>query len=79
MKNIYFAQLYHDYDGHIQAALASDGVVTLDGRLSKENMKQCVLDHVKRHKASYIGKAIGYSLHVGTYSNNRCIKAFERF
>lgn len=79
MKNIYFAQLYHDYNGHVQRALASDGVVSLDGRMTKENMKQCILDHVKRHKAFHIGKAVGYSLHYGTYSNNRCIQACERF
>jgi len=79
MKPIYFAQLYHDYNGHIQRALASDGVVTLDGRMTHENMKQSALDHVRRHKAFHIGEAVGYSLHYGTYSNNRCIKAFERF
>lgn len=39
MRNIYFAQLYHDYNGHVQRALASDGVVSLDGRMTKENMK----------------------------------------
>lgn len=79
MRKFYFAQLYHEHNGNIQQACGSDGVVMLDGRLSKSNMKQLALDYLKRHQAFYIGKAVGFSLHVGNYSNNKCIQSFERF
>ena len=79
MKPIYFAQFYNrKLDGSIGEALASDSVLTLDGRMSLHNMEVAVYNQLERLKRLNKGFT-GYSLHSGTYSNSRTIQAYKGF
>jgi hypothetical protein len=79
MKNKYFAQFYKlDLSGNISEALGSDSVYNLDGRLSRENM---VLEAIQwNERLKHLNKRYtGFSVHYGTYTNNRVVLSYTSF
>ena len=73
MKNIYFAQFYIRHNGKFTELLGSEGVMTLDGRQGELKHLKVISLQVLRLRAVQ-PLICGYSVHYGTYSNNRIIR-----
>ncbi len=79
MKYQYFAQFYKlDLLGNLVEALGSDAVCPIDGRLSRCNMFWQASQHNERLQA--LNKCfMGFSVHYGTYSQNRVVLSYTAF
>lgn len=79
MKNQYFIKFYNiNLKGDIVESIGSDSVCSFDGRMNYSNIKTVALNYNESLKS--LNKCfVGFSVHFGTYSDNKEIHSFKRF